>query len=113
MSGDQQASNGEKLAKVLHNLNWPTVALIALTGGGNWLQSLQNRNDLDYTREKVFRQVQDLHDGLSDFEKRQRHMLENQNAMMQNDTNVLNEIHQIVKRFDTWERSEQMRGAPP
>ena len=59
----------------LKTLNWPTVILILVTGGGNWLTTVGNRNQIDYTRDRVFKQVQDLHDAIEEFEKRQKEIL--------------------------------------
>ena len=112
MVGESQNSNGEKIANLVKNLNWPTVALIALTGGGNWFATLQNRGQIDYGREQVIRQVNDLHNSVEDFEKRQKSVLENQNAMMRNDTDVLNQIHGIVIRLDRLKTLDEQRGAP-
>ena len=112
-SGTASSSNGEKLATVLKNLNWPTVVLIALTGGGNWFATLENRGQIDYTRERVFRQVQDLHDSISEFEKRQKEMLsgiesslknqtqilDNQNKTMQSDTKMLEQLHRFAQNY--------------
>ena len=116
MNEQQQSApiNGEKLANLVKNLNWPTVALIALTGGGNWLATLQNRSEIDYSRDRVFRQVQDLHDALGEFEKRQKTLLEaietalknqtrildNQNKTMESDTKLLEQLHRFTQNYN-------------
>lgn len=107
------ATNGDKLGKILQNMNWPTVALIALTGGGNWFATLENRNQIDYSRDRVFRQVQDLHDSLEEFEKRQKQMLEGletslknqtqllagQNKAMESDTKILEQLQRFTQNY--------------
>lgn len=68
------SSNSNGLAG-LKNLNWPTVILILVTGGGNWFATQNNRGQIDYGREQVIRQVNDLHRALDDFEQRQKREL--------------------------------------
>jgi hypothetical protein len=63
-------------------LNWPTVILILVSGGTNWFATHQNSGSIDYGREQVIRQVNDLHSVLDDFEKRQGQALENQKAII-------------------------------
>ena len=101
------------VTKILENLNWPTVALIILTGGTNLFATHENGSQLQYQRDTVFRQVSDLHRALDEFEKRQKLVLENQNAMMHNDSRILGETHDIVLKIQEWKRLEQARGAPP
>jgi len=49
---------------------------------------------------------------LEGFEARQLSVLLNQNKMMESDSQVLNEIHQIAVRLDKLKSEDQMRGAP-
>jgi hypothetical protein len=79
---NEQKSNGS-VAKILENLNWPTVVLIAITGGTNFLATKDNGGQIQYQREVVVRQVADLHNALDDFEKRQKLILDNQNKLME------------------------------
>jgi len=71
----QQSNNVAALSKMLANLNWPTVALIVLTGGANVLttshQTGLNRDEID----RALKQVRDLHDAIEDTDKRQRDAL--------------------------------------
>ena len=133
--------NGEKLAKLLQGMNWPTVALVALTGGGNLMATFQNRSQIDYGRERVMRQVNDLHEALDATERRQKEaiahfeellvndkheisqlstslanqtkMLENQNKVMGSQMEILEGTHAMVSKFEKWKAAEQMRGVPP
>jgi hypothetical protein len=91
--------NGNKAAKIMENMNWPTVALIALTGGGSIFTSLSNRTQIDSGREQVIRQVSDLHNNWDDFERRQKQMIDgihdslnNQTVMLSNEKDILNEL---------------------
>lgn len=72
----QLSANGSSaLAKLLNQLNLPTLALILITGGGNWFAT---KSTSDEQRTIVVRQVRDLHEALDDFEKRQKQILDNQ-----------------------------------
>src|SRR5215510_13154083 len=98
---------GKKLAESLGSVNIPTIILIILTGGGNLISSLQNRGEIDLSRERVFRQVDELHSSLTEFEKRQDKVLEgierslknqeqilaSQNKVMESDTRILEQLH--------------------
>ena len=113
MNQPQNNTNGEKLANVIKNLNWPTVILIIFTGGGNWLATLQNRSEIDYSRERVFRQVGELHSSLAEFENRQKQVLEGierslknqeqilatQNKVMESDTRILEQLHRFTQNY--------------
>jgi|SRR5262245_42272442 len=93
------SSNGEKLANVIKNLNWPTVVLILFTGGGNWFATLQNRGEIDYSRERVFRQVQDLHNSVNEFEARQKQALEGIQNTLKNQIQVLSNQKEILEEL--------------
>lgn len=85
-----QSNGTSALAKLLNQLNLPTLALILITGGGNWFAT---KSTSDEQRAIVVRQVKDLHDALDDFEKRQKSVLENQSRILDNQTRMLQEIH--------------------
>jgi hypothetical protein len=95
----EASGNGDKMASLVSNMNWPTVALIALTGGGSIFTSLSNRSQIDEGRAQVVRQVADLHNSLEDFERRQKQMLDgihdslnNQTVMLSNQKDILTEL---------------------
>ena len=120
MAADPPAnSNGEKMVKLLANLNWPTVALIALTGGGNWLATNRAEHTNTIEMERARSEVHQIHAAVDGFEKymrisfeNQNKILENQNQMMRHDADVLRNVNTIVERFERWKQAEQMRGAP-
>ena len=70
-------SNGSSaLAKLLNQINLPTLAMILLMGGGNLFAT---KDDGRLTREeaqRVVSQVRDLHNALDEFEQRQKQMLD-------------------------------------
>jgi len=94
-------------------LNWPTVALIIASGAGNFLTTQHGNVSISAEQQEALRKIRELHQGLDEFENRQKQALENQNIMMRNDARLIDEIHQIVQRLDRWKDLEQKRGAPP
>lgn len=82
-------NNTSALAKLLNQINLPTLAMILLMGGGNLFAT---KDDGRLTREeaqRVVSQVRDLHNALDEFEHRQKQMLDNQIDMLRK----LQEIH--------------------
>lgn len=117
--GMANADNGSGSKIDLKNLNWPTVILVLLTGGGNFLATSQNGEALRQQQYRAYSNVDDLHKAIDDFERRQLSALENQNKIMrtqgqvlENDSMLLKEIHAVVEKFDRWKAAEQNRGRP-
>ena len=84
----------------LKNLNWPTVILILVTGGGNLWATHENSTQRQYQVDQALQQIRDLHNALDDFETRQKKMLEaidtglkNQAQMLKNQSEILEEFH--------------------
>jgi hypothetical protein len=97
VNGSEPSSTGN--GNALRNLNWPTVALIALTGGGNLLATNQNSQQRQYDYQRASSQINDLHNALDDFEKRQKqqladleNILQNETKMLQNQSDVISEL---------------------
>lgn len=141
-----------------------TLALIALSGIGNWVATWnsadRNKEEIEVSRrvawegeqrikQELVKQVAEIHawmhdatdefhrgnadsaanrktlnqvvrEDLEGFETRQQAALDNQNKIMksqsqilENDTVLIREIHQIVENLNQWKKNEQMRGAPP
>jgi hypothetical protein len=91
-SASSSIGNGRKL-------DWPTLALIAITGGGNFLANQQGKNQLSYEQQEALVKIRDLHQGLEEFEVRQKQELEqlgqalkNQQQMLANQQQILEEI---------------------
>jgi predicted site-specific integrase-resolvase len=87
-------ANGSK-----SQLNWPTVVLIALTGGGNLWATHQAEQTNTVEMERARQEVHRIHESLTDFEKymrvsfnNQNKMLDNQTQMLQNQANILAEL---------------------
>jgi hypothetical protein len=80
-------------------LNWPTVILIILTGGGNFFAVQKNAGERQFEQEAALRQIRELHAALDDFEGRQKEelikiaeVLRNQNTLLNNQTRALEEL---------------------
>ena len=103
---NQSAANGMK------QLNWPTVILILVSGGGNWLATQHGNTTISFEQQESIRNIRELHAELDDFKKWQKQAGDNQQQMMQNDANLLGEVLQIVSRLDRLKTLDEMRGAP-
>jgi hypothetical protein len=93
-------------------LDWPTLVLILVTGGGNFLANQQGRNQLSYEQQEAIAKIREIHGDLEHFETGMKTSLTNQNKMMETDAALLNEIHRIAKNLEAMHRYDQMRGAP-
>jgi hypothetical protein len=85
-------------------LNWPTVVLILLSGSANLFVTDKSQRELSYEQHEALGKIRELHANLDDFETRQKHMIDNQNTMMRSDSEVIKEIHAIVKRVEETKR---------
>jgi hypothetical protein len=72
-------NSSSALAKLLNQLNVPTLALILLTGGSNLFATKQAG---DEGRAEAIRQIRDLHNALDEFENRQKDILQNQTTIL-------------------------------
>jgi hypothetical protein len=86
-------------------LNWPTLVLILLTGGGNFFATQKNAGERQFEQEQALRQIHELHAGLDDFEARQKEelariaeVLRNQNTMLSNQTKTLEQLTKLQSR---------------
>jgi hypothetical protein len=93
-----QKSNGAAALAALKD-NWVALAAILLTGGGNFIATNQNSQGRQYDVQRVVSQINDLHNNLDDFEKRQKQILDgldnalrNQSKMLENQNDMLTEI---------------------
>jgi hypothetical protein len=97
MTGESSESsstgNGKK------PLDWPTLVLILVTGGGNFLAGQQGKNALSYEQQEAMAKIRDLHAELNTSQSRQLKMLENQERILENDTVLLKELHDTVQQM--------------
>jgi hypothetical protein len=59
-----------------HALNWPTLVLILVTGGGNFLATERESATRQADIERAISQLREIHDSLDDFQKRHDKTLE-------------------------------------
>jgi hypothetical protein len=90
-------SNAEEspLPKNNHNpagLNWPTLILILLTGGGNFFAVQKNSSERQFEQERAYKQISELHAALDDELKRIATILKNQETLLQNQERALQEL---------------------
>jgi uncharacterized protein YllA (UPF0747 family) len=69
----------------LKNLNWPTVILILITGGGNFLATQNNSGQRQYQIDRAIEQIRELHDALDD----QRQMVETSQDIAKTNQDIL------------------------
>lgn len=91
-------------SKALANLNWPTVALILISGGGNLLLTQEKTSNNHAEIDRAIRQIREMHDNLGEFEKTQQQELDgisqalkNQNKIMDKQTDTLEYLHNVVR----------------
>lgn len=93
MTNTQEGGAGNStsaLAKLLNQINLPTLAMILLMGGGNIFAT---KDDGRLTREeaqRVVSQVRDMHNALDDFENRQKQMIEKEDDALRRLTQLQN-----------------------
>lgn len=99
------------LAGLLNKLDLPTLLMVLLMGGGNFLAT---KEDGKLTREEalqVTREVHALHAALGDFEARQKDtttrltvILEGQNKQMDNQTRMLENQERVLTELRRWQQ---------
>ena len=71
------------LAKILNQLNLPTLGMIMLMGGGNFFATKTSSEESRSDTLRAVREIHDLHAALDDFEERQKQILNNQARMLE------------------------------
>jgi hypothetical protein len=87
-------------------LDWPTLVLILITGGGNFIMGQKGRNELGYEQQEAISKIRDLHDYLNESQTRQLRMLENQQKILENDTALLKELHSTAERLEMMHKTD-------
>lgn len=108
MSEEQTTSkNGTTaLASLLNQLNLPTLALILITGGGNWFATKATSDEQRADILKAVSQIHDLHESLDEFEQRQKETLikattalDNQNQLLRNQSMMISNQQQLISQL--------------
>jgi hypothetical protein len=95
-SGNGNAKNAA-LAKLLNQLNIPTLVLILLTGGGNFFQGVQLGQEGHEERDRALREIHQLYGRISDFEDRQQKSLDNQKEIIKSNTEQVKNQTELLK----------------
>jgi ABC-type transporter Mla subunit MlaD len=92
------------LAKVLNQLNLPTLGLIMLMGGGNLFQGIQSSDSNHQEIERAIREVHQLYEKIDDTEERQqqgltnlRTLIESNVKQVQNQNELLHSAHESLQ----------------
>jgi hypothetical protein len=80
-------------------LNWPTVILILLTGGGNFLATNRAEQTSTTEMERARNEVHQIHQSVDDFEKGMKASFENQNRILANQTRMLETQQSILSEL--------------
>jgi ABC-type oligopeptide transport system ATPase subunit len=107
VNDEVNSGNGTSaLAKLLNQLNLPTLGLILLMGGGNWFTTKATSDEQRQEIHKAVRQINDLHDSITEFEVRQKdaiskanESLGNQAQMLRNQANMLNNQMAVLQQI--------------
>ena len=97
--GAKKAEEGNGSTINLKTINWPTLILVLLTGGGNLIATNQNSKQRESDAYRAFSQVKDLHEALDEFEKRQKQTLERIDQSLSNQVEMLKNQHEILTQI--------------
>lgn len=102
-NGESAKNGSTALAKLLNQINIPTLLVILLTGGGNLFQGAQISTAVHQERDRTFKEVHELHSKIDEFEQRQIKALENQEQLIKsnmeqirNQTELLQTQHEML-----------------
>ena len=106
-NGASEATTGGTAGLGKLALNWPTVVLILVTGGGNFFVTEREGAARHADFERALRQIGDLHDALDDSEKRQKETLDGinvalkaHNEELKNQSTMLADLREIVSTLN-------------
>lgn len=98
--GQKNSGNGTTaLAKLLNQLNVPTLLAVMLFGGGNFLATKEDGRLTRDEQVKVVGEVHDLHNALEQFEARQKQSLDNQAQILRSQTEILQILQEGQRQF--------------
>src|SRR5215475_12548977 len=102
MTDDTKPKNGSAgtISLPASGLSWQTVVLILATGAGNFITTQHGNTTITAEQQQVYNQVREMHREFDDFKRWQQTAGDNQRQMMQNDTRLIQEIHEIAVRLD-------------
>lgn len=80
---EEKVNNTTTTAKLLNQLNVPTLATVLLVGGSNFFTTKTTSEEQRAETLRAVREIHELHAALDDFEKRQKDLLEGQRVQNQ------------------------------
>ena len=89
------------LAKLLNKLNLPTLAVILLTGGGNWFATERTSQEQKEELQKAVNEIHELHASVNAFESRQKESLENQAQLIRGQTLMFQNQLEVLKKIES------------
>ena len=96
-----QAGNGTTaLAGFLNKLNPVTLVAVLAMGGGNWFATEKTSSTQREETQKAISQLHDLHDAFGPFESRQKEILEDLNQVQRNQTLLLANQMELLKKLN-------------
>jgi|SRR5215469_10350464 len=78
-------------------LDWPTLVLILVTGGGNLVLSERNKGSLSYEQQEALTKIRELHKTMDDFEDSMRANLNNQAQILNGQTQILDDHKELLQ----------------
>lgn len=93
---EEQKQNGINGSK---QLNWPTVILIIVTGGGNFLAGQQGKSQLSYEQQEAMAKIRQIHESLDNFESGMKASLNNQAKILNNQSLMIEDQGEILKQL--------------
>jgi hypothetical protein len=111
-NGKPSANGTAALVKLLKQVDLPTLLVVVLFGGGNLFSTQKNSTDREHQIELALKQIRELHDAMDETEQRQHKALDNQTQILEHDTILLREVHDITTKLERLKNLDQMRGAP-
>jgi len=90
---EQKTGNKNGLSmETLKQMNWPTVILIIVTGGGNFLATQNNSSQRQYQVDRAIDQIREMHQALDETDRRQRDYLAKVESLLSNDKQEIGQL---------------------
>lgn len=80
---NEEKNNGSSIAKLLNQINLPTLGLILAMGGGNLFQGITSSQANKHEIDRAIAEVHQLYEKLDDTDRRQLKALANQQEILE------------------------------
>lgn len=102
--GGGGGNGSQGLAKLLNQLNLPTLALILLLQGSNLWETKSGNNFNAAEMDRAIREVHQLYEKLMDYEKRQTITMESNTQQLRNQGEMLDNQRKVLDILQTQQR---------